>query len=283
LRALHHNLLEAEHPETVLSWLNKKTTTQVLGELSTGTRPMTHTALDELPDTKPLRHLRSMLVATGALPPRDEQLAQLERWISSTINGHDNPDDQQMLRRYALWHLMRRLRRRTNGTETTDSQTVGVRRHLSAALVLVDWLRARGLTLHTAWQNDLESWLVSEHLTHRREARTCSRCATSEAIVPSDNPAAARVNTNPANTSVSSACRSSAVQERAPPADPAPPPGSSRPPRLHQSSRLSGQDDIPPRFLNLLQTHEAAQIREEGPGPGAEAARRPQRNSRVIS
>jgi hypothetical protein len=153
-----------------VSWFTKKTTTQVLGELSTGTRPMTHTALDELPDTKPLRHLRSMLVATGALPPRDEQLDQLERWISSTINGHDDPDEQQMLRRYALWHLMRRLRRRTNGTETTDSQTVGVRRHLSAALVLLDWPRARGLTLHTARQNDLESWLVSEHLTHRREA-----------------------------------------------------------------------------------------------------------------
>lgn len=30
LRALHHNLLEAEHPETVLSWLNKKTTRTVV-------------------------------------------------------------------------------------------------------------------------------------------------------------------------------------------------------------------------------------------------------------
>ena len=186
LQALHHNLLEAEHPETVLSWLNKKTTTQVLGELSTGTRPMTHTTLDELPDTKPLRHLRSMLVATGALPPRDEQLAQLERWISSTINGHDDPDEQQMLRRYALWHLMRRLRRRTNGTETTDSQTVGVRRHLSAALVLLDWLRARGLTLHTARQNDLESWLVSEHLTHQREAGHFVRWARKQKLTNLD-------------------------------------------------------------------------------------------------
>lgn len=130
---------------------------------------MTHAGLDELPDTKPLRHLRSMLVATGALPARDEQLARLERWITSTINNHDDPDERQLLRRYALWHLMRRLRRRINSGETTDSQTVGIRRHLCAALVMLDWLREQGLTLDTARQNDLEFWLVSEHITHRHE------------------------------------------------------------------------------------------------------------------
>src|SRR5664280_1358703 len=43
------------------------------------------------------------------------------------------------------------------------------------------------------------------------QARTCSRCITSEAIVPSASPAAARASTNPASTSVSSATRSAAV------------------------------------------------------------------------
>src|SRR6266702_2671609 len=51
------------------------------GSCERGYRPLTHTALDELPDSKTLRHLRSVLVATGALPARDEHLAQLERWI----------------------------------------------------------------------------------------------------------------------------------------------------------------------------------------------------------
>jgi hypothetical protein len=185
LRALHLNLLDAEHPDTVLGWLNKKTATQVLAQLAAGTRPMTHTALDELPDTKPLRHLRSVLVATGALPPRDEQLARLERWINSTINDRDDPDERQLLRRYALWHLMRRLRRRTTDTETTDSQTVGVRRHLSAAVVLLDWLRAQDLTLHTARQNDLESWLASD-ATHRREAGHFVRWARKQKLTTLD-------------------------------------------------------------------------------------------------
>jgi hypothetical protein len=45
--------------------------------------------------------------------------------------------------------------------------------------------------------------------TARRTARICSRFATSEAIVASASPAAARARTNPANTSVSSAASSS--------------------------------------------------------------------------
>ncbi len=49
------------------------------------------------------------------------------------------------------------------------------------------------------------------HSGRPNHARTCSRCRTSEAIVPSDRPAAARASTKPASTSVSSAARSSAV------------------------------------------------------------------------
>ena len=49
------------------------------------------------------------------------------------------------------------------------------------------------------------------HNGRPNQARTCSRCRTSEEIVPSDSPAAARASTKPASTSVSSAARSSAV------------------------------------------------------------------------
>jgi hypothetical protein len=50
-----------------------------LGELAAGERPLTHAALDELPDSKTIRHLRSVLVATGALPPRDEHTIRLQQ------------------------------------------------------------------------------------------------------------------------------------------------------------------------------------------------------------
>ena len=69
LQALHDNLAGNDRPDTVLSWLNKNTAAAILRELAAGERPLTHAALDELPDSKPIKHLRSVLVATGALPP----------------------------------------------------------------------------------------------------------------------------------------------------------------------------------------------------------------------
>jgi hypothetical protein len=66
-----------------------------------------------------------VLVATGALPPRDEQMARLERWITITIADRDDRGERELLHRYAVWHLLRRLRRRTGAGETTYSQLVG--------------------------------------------------------------------------------------------------------------------------------------------------------------
>jgi hypothetical protein len=43
---------------------------------------LTHQILDQLPAGKPVEHLRSVLVAIGTLPPGDEQMARLERWLT---------------------------------------------------------------------------------------------------------------------------------------------------------------------------------------------------------
>jgi hypothetical protein len=50
LLALHDNLATYERPTTVLAWLSKDTAAAVLREIGTGRRPLTHDALDELPD-----------------------------------------------------------------------------------------------------------------------------------------------------------------------------------------------------------------------------------------
>jgi len=170
LQALHDNLANHDRPNTVLALLNKHSATEILRQLAAGERALTHDALDELPDDKPLRHLRSILVATGALPSRDEHLTRLERWIIRTIAARDDPDERALLHRYAIWHTLHRLRRRNNGRHATPGQTTGQQQQIRGAITLLDWLTAHGLTLATAGQGDLESWLTSEQATHRREA-----------------------------------------------------------------------------------------------------------------
>ena len=49
------------------SWLDRSAGPEILRDLKSRTRPLTHQSLDELPAGKPVEHLRSVLAATGAL------------------------------------------------------------------------------------------------------------------------------------------------------------------------------------------------------------------------
>ena len=102
------------------------------------------------PRGKPAEHLRSVLVAIGTLPARDEQMSRLERWIALVIAGRPDPGQQQLLHRYAVWHVIRRLRARLRGEHATHDQVVAAQRIIKAAVALLDWLTAHDLTLATA-------------------------------------------------------------------------------------------------------------------------------------
>jgi hypothetical protein len=189
LRGLCHSLTAVTAPSTVATWLDRSAAPAILRDIKSRKRPLTHGALDALPAGKPVEHLRSVLVATGTLPPRDEQMARLERWITVTIAGRDDRGERELVHRYAVWHLLRRLRRRTGGAETTYAQLVGVRRHVRAAINLLDWLAARDLTLATARQGDLDTWIASGEATGCREAGHFVRWATKHKLASLDFPA----------------------------------------------------------------------------------------------
>ena len=121
-------------------------------------KELTHRALDELPAGKTVEHLRSVLVAIGTLPERDEQMSRLERWTAWVIAECPDPGQQQVLYRYAVWHVTRRLRARLGGSHATHNQVVAAQWHIKAIVALLDWLSARDLTLPTARQGDLETW-----------------------------------------------------------------------------------------------------------------------------
>ena len=189
LQVLFQSLLDSERPDTVKGFISKDKSAAVLRELARGERRLTHAALDELGGSKPVEHLQSVLVVTGALPSRDEQMARLERFIATTIAARQDHDEQHLLRRYGIWHLLRRLRHRGKAAETTYSQTAVVKSHLRAAIALLDWLAGRGLTLATARQGDLEEWLASDEITHRRAVGHFVRWAARERLTALELPA----------------------------------------------------------------------------------------------
>ncbi|UQA91114.1 site-specific integrase [Streptomyces halobius] len=182
LRALHEALASTERAATAIHWLSGGIVSTVLSDLGSGRRPLTHEALDELPDGKVVEHIRSVLVAAGALPSRDEQMIRLERVVSDLISSHSTAEGRQILHRYATWHLVRRLRHRTSGEDVTHEQLVVVRQHLRAAVILLGWLAEQGLTIATCRQADLERWLTSDDARLRQEAGHFVRWALARKI-----------------------------------------------------------------------------------------------------
>jgi len=182
LQTLHDTLATVDRPDTVLNWLKRSTPSSVLAELATGARPLSHDTLDDLPPGKPVEHLRSVLVATAALPARDEQLARIERWVKQTINEISNPEDKELLHRYAVWHLLRRLRQRNRGAHTTYGQLDTLRQRVRAAIALIDWLHGRGRTLTSCSQADLDAWLTSTDVSHQAQVGHFVRWTISQNI-----------------------------------------------------------------------------------------------------
>jgi hypothetical protein len=161
----------------------------LLTELAAGQHPLTHAALDELAASKTLTHLRSVLVGTGALPGRDEHLAQLQRWAGTAVAGRPDPGQKEVLHRYAVWHVLRRLRHRIRGTHATHGQAAVARRNIQAAVAFLDWLAARGLTLAGCTQASLDEWMAAADLSQRGPTGNFIRWAKNQKLTTVDFPA----------------------------------------------------------------------------------------------
>jgi len=189
LQPLHQALAATGRPATALRWLGRDLVAALLGDLASGRRQPTHAELDSLPPSPVLAHFRSVLVATGTLPPRDENMARLERLLSEILATRDDPDQHKLLHRYAIWHLLRRLRDRAHGQDITHEQDTVVRQRVRAAAGFLDWLSAQRLTLADCRQGDLERWLTEGHALNRQQAGSFIRWAARHHLTTLDFPA----------------------------------------------------------------------------------------------
>lgn len=189
LRPLKEALAATDPPGTALRWLGKPAVAAVLSRVAADGRDLSHGELDRLEQTPVLAHLRSVLVATGALPPRDERMARLERFAGDVTGGRPDPEQRQILHRYVTWHLLRRLRSRNNGRPVTHEQHNVVQQQARAAVALLDWLDSRDLTLGTCGQADLDEWLSGSGNSRSRDAGHFVRWAARQRLTSVSIPA----------------------------------------------------------------------------------------------
>ncbi|MGW4694489.1 hypothetical protein ACWEO1_19140 [Kitasatospora cineracea] len=102
--------------------------------------------------------------------------------MKDLVASQATTEGRQILHRYATWHLIRRLRRRSRGNDITHTQLNVVRVHLRAAVHLLDWLTDQDLTLASCRQSDLERWMTRDENRLRREAGHFVRRALAQKI-----------------------------------------------------------------------------------------------------
>ncbi|MGH3854845.1 MAG: hypothetical protein ACRDR6_15385 [Pseudonocardiaceae bacterium] len=159
-------VLAASEPATVLRWLEQSTAHTVLADAARAGQPLTHAMLDRYLPHRAIDHLRKVLVAGDILPERDEYLAAFERWIGPALAKVSDAQERRIVRRFAVWHQLRRLRPHAERGNLTVGQAQYARAGVRAAIHLVSWLRGQGSTLATCTQRDIDTWLEAGRSTN---------------------------------------------------------------------------------------------------------------------
>ncbi|MFG2895255.1 hypothetical protein [Streptomyces sp. NPDC048248] len=170
LQPVLHAMLRTPPATLLRSLLPYRSTHTLLTQLAALPGPVTHTALDHLTPAKAVKALRAQLVAAGALPDRDEHLATLEKWLTKTLARVPSPHDRLILRSYATFTHLRRLRRLTHNKKITYGQITGVKHEIANSVRLTEWLHQHHTTLAHCTQDHLDAWLA-EGPAHRNLVR----------------------------------------------------------------------------------------------------------------
>jgi integrase len=118
---------------------------------------ITHESMDSYGTPEQIKILRSFLVATGALPERDERVVALETWISSTAEQIDHEEDRRSFLRFARWRHLRQARLKA----LTESQLGWRRRELILVSRFLHSLHSGGYSLESARQAHTDAWLAA--------------------------------------------------------------------------------------------------------------------------
>jgi hypothetical protein len=149
----------ARQPRSALNWLRKGAGASLLADVAASRLAISHQALDTHPHQRAADYLRHMLTATGALPPRDEDLARTGQWLARVLEAIEPPADRRLVQAYATWQAMRRLRVSATGAARPRTPTAHARNNIRAAASLLAWLRGRSITLDACGQADIDQWL----------------------------------------------------------------------------------------------------------------------------
>ena len=173
-------------PATVMIWLGRSAVVPLLRDIATGKLPLSFESLDALPQSQAVRFVEDLLTTAGLLPGRDPVLARFEHWLTSWLQTIATAEHRHMLRRYATWQTLRRLRESSRRKWLTAHSGAGARAQLTAARSLLDFLDQQGHSLPQCSQTDVDRWAVATAKSRVAATRPFWTWAQAHNFVPSE-------------------------------------------------------------------------------------------------
>ena len=168
---LFDQLRTMQRTKSGLAWLANPRPRALLQDLAAGRLALTHEAFQQLPNWRTAAYLRDILMQCGVLPAVDRQLLLFERWLTGHLAAVADPEHARVLRRFATWHQLRRLRAKAGKGPLGNSPACEARHQLIQAGSFLTWLTSRGVLLEHCRQLDLDTWHSEKYAT-RRPAKT---------------------------------------------------------------------------------------------------------------
>jgi hypothetical protein len=171
---LHKMLTTTDNPLSGLNWLdgrppNVGAAANLLRGLGRGQIALTHEVFHQLQPWRAAAHLRDLLMTCGLLPTIDKQICMFERWLTQHLAGITDPDHAQLVRRFATWDILPKLRVRADRKPITPAGRQFAGDQVNHATVFLGWLADHGLGLTDCRQADVDAW-YAEHKQHDRIA-----------------------------------------------------------------------------------------------------------------
>lgn len=158
LTGVRDALTELRQPRSLLNNWRGLASLRLLTDIAQGRLDLSHDALDAQPQVFSVNYLRAMLVAAGALPPRDENATRLHRYVTETVTNITDPELRGVLTRYARWHVAGRAKTNRHG-HLTAHVAARCRGDIQTAKSFLDHLTARGHDLDDCPQACIDAWL----------------------------------------------------------------------------------------------------------------------------
>ena len=109
-------------PFSAIRWITYSPNARLLTRLATEDRPMSRELLDELAPSRNQQYIRQILVHTGVLPERHEDLERLPAWLEHELA--DRPTAHaNLVRPFLNWFQLRRARQRAQCGVTAPRPT----------------------------------------------------------------------------------------------------------------------------------------------------------------